>query len=74
MNLLTDPVFRTETDRGRETLTLPGLLAALGEDRVETLGGIQRHQADAFHVFLCSLAACILARRGDDEPRQDEDY
>lgn len=74
MNLLTDPLLRVETDTGLERMSLPGLLAALGEDRVEALTGIQRHQEEAFHVFLCSLAAAILARRGDSDPRKDESY
>lgn len=74
MNLLTDSLLRVETATGLERMTLPGLLAALGEDRVETFTGIQRHQEEAFHVFLCSLAAAILARRGDTDPRQDEGY
>lgn len=74
MNLLTDPVFRTETDRGRQTLNLPALLSALGDERIHTLSGIQRHQVDAFHVFLCSLATCCLARSGHTEPRQPEGY
>lgn len=74
MNLLTEPLLRVETTTGLERMTLPGLLAALGEDRVEALTGIQRHQEESFHVFLCSLAAAILARRDDTEPRQSEDY
>lgn len=74
LNLLTDPLLRVETTTGLERLTLPGLLAALGEDSVEALIGIQRHQEEAFHVFLCSLATTILARRGDSYPRQDEGY
>lgn len=74
MNLLTDPLLRVETSDGLERMTLPSLLAALGEDRVEALTGIQRHQEEAFHVFLCSLAAAILVRRGDSDPQQDEAY
>ena len=74
MNLLTDPLLRVETATGQERMTLPGLLANLGEDRVEGLTGIQRHQEEPFHVFLCSLGATILARRGDIDPRQNESY
>ncbi|GAB4178919.1 MAG: hypothetical protein Kow0020_14980 [Wenzhouxiangellaceae bacterium] len=74
MNVLTDPLLRVETPEGPERMTLPGLMAALGKDRVEALTGIQRHQEDAFHVFLCQLGAIILARNGDDDPVQDEDY
>lgn len=74
MNLLTDPTFRVQTSAGPAVMTLPELMAALGRDEVEHLAGIQRHQEDAFHVFLCYLGAVILARRGDDEPRRNEDY
>lgn len=74
MNLLADPVFRVETDKGVQRLTLPGLLAALGDDRVEALPGLQRHQEDAFHIFLCYLAGAVLARDGKESPTQDEAF
>ncbi len=74
MNLLRDPIFRVETRTGIQTMTLPQLMEALGEDAVESLVGIQRHQEDAFHVFLCYLAAAILDRRGETEPSRREDY
>jgi len=74
MNLLTDSLLRAVTDRGEEALTLPGLLAALGQDRVDHLVGLQRHQADAFHVFLCCLAGAVLARDGETDPVQSEAY
>jgi len=70
MNLLTDPVFRVDTANGLERLDLPGLLNALGTDRVESLPGLQRHQEDAFHIFLCYLAGAVLAREGQEDPRQ----
>lgn len=74
MNLLTEPVFRVETTAGREQLSLPGLLAVLGEDRVESLPGIQRHQEDAFHIFLCYLAGAVLARAERNDPQQSESF
>ncbi|MGI6609734.1 MAG: type I-E CRISPR-associated protein Cse1/CasA [Limnochordia bacterium] len=74
MNLLSNPVFRAQTPSGLVTMTLPALMTALGRDEVEHLVGIQRHQEDAFHVFLCYLAGAILARRGDSDPLQSEDY
>lgn len=74
MNLLTDPLLRVKTTDGQENMTLPSLLAALGQNRVETLIGIQRHQEDAFHVFLCQLATIILARKDDKAPCRNEDY
>lgn len=74
MNLLTDPVFRVDTPSGLERLDLPGLLQALGADRVESLPGLQRHQEDAFHIFLCYLAGAVLARAGQEDQRQGADF
>jgi CRISPR system Cascade subunit CasA len=70
MNLLTDPVFRVRTPEGLATVSLPELLALLGEDRVESLPGLQRHQEDAFHIFCCYLAGAVLVRQGEVAPRQ----
>ncbi len=72
--LLTDPVFRVETPEGPARLNLPALLAALGEDQVDSLLGLQHHQEDAFHIFLCYLAGAVLARNGRTEPAQDEAF
>ena len=74
MNLLTDPVFRVETPDGQERLSLPQLLEALGLDRVESLPGLQRHQEDAFHIFLCYLAGAVLARESQTDPRQSSGF
>ncbi len=74
MNLLCDPVFRVQTRDGLERMSLPQLLTALGTDRVESLAGLQRHQEDAFHIFLCYLAGAVLAREGCSEPIQDEEF
>lgn len=74
MNLLTDPVFRVQAAGGNDATTLPGLLALLGQDRVESLPGLQRHQEDAFHMFLCYLAGAALVGTGADDPRQTADF
>lgn len=74
MNLLVDPVFRVRTSEGISRHTLPELMALLGEDKLEGLPGLQRHQEDAFHVFLCYLAGVVLARSGASDPRRDADY
>lgn len=74
MNLLVDPIFRVRTSAGIGNYDLPGLMALLGEDKVESLPGLQRHQEDAFHVFLCYLAGAVLARSGASDPRQGADY
>ena len=72
--LLYDPVFRAETPQGAARLSLPALLAALGKDEIESLPGLQRHQEDAFHIFLCYLAGAVLARAGQTEPIQPEAF
>ncbi|HCB12601.1 MAG TPA: type I-E CRISPR-associated protein Cse1/CasA [Gammaproteobacteria bacterium] len=74
MNLLTEPVFRVQTATGPQAMSLPGLLAALGADTVESLPGLQRHQEDAFHIFLCYLAGAVLARAGVQDPVQSEAF
>lgn len=74
MNLLNDPVFRVQTRDGPYTMSLPELLESLGTDAIQDFTGLQRHQDDAFHVFLSSLAAAILARSGDQTPVQSSDY
>ena len=70
MNLLTESVFRVRTPEGAATASLPEILALLGEDRVESLLGLQRHQEDAFHIFCCYLAGAVLVRQKETAPRQ----
>lgn len=74
MNLLTDPLLRVTGEAGPRAMTLPQVLAALG--RVDDLRfrGIQRHQEDAFHVFLSYLGGAVLARRGCRDPVQGETF
>ncbi|MFZ1830287.1 MAG: type I-E CRISPR-associated protein Cse1/CasA [Candidatus Competibacteraceae bacterium] len=74
MNLLIEPLFRVRTPAGLKSLSLPGLLAALGEDAVDSLLGLQRHQEDAVHIFLCYLAGAVLARGGITDPIQPEAF
>jgi CRISPR system Cascade subunit CasA len=73
-NLLYDPIFRIETAQGLEQSSLPALFVALSKDRVESFLGLQRHQDDAFHVFLCYLAGAALVRLGQTEPEQPEGF
>lgn len=74
-NLLLDPVFGIELPSGeRRSLSLPALLAALGRGDVESLTGVQRHQADAFHIFLCYLAGAVLDQTGESDPIQSERF
>lgn len=74
MNLLVDPVFRVRTPEGIGKYDLPELMALLGSDKVESLPGLQRHQEDAFHVFLCYLAGAVLNRTGVGDPVQNASY
>lgn len=62
MHLLTDPVFHVTTTGGHRAVSLPDLLTLLGDDAIESIDHIQRHQQDAFYVFLASLAAMAIAR------------
>ncbi len=58
-NLLTDPLL--ETGPGGPT-TLPGVLARLVWDEVESFPALRPHQAPAWHMFLVQLAALALQR------------
>ena len=74
MNLLTDPLFRVETPIGLMWLDLPGVLEALANDQVAGLPGVQRHQEDALHIFLCYLSAAVLVREDQANPRQTASF
>jgi CRISPR system Cascade subunit CasA len=74
MNLLLDPLFRVCSHEQTLRASLPELLALLGEDRVDSLPGLQRHQEDAFHIFLCYLAAAVLDRQRRQAPQQGTEF
>lgn len=74
MNLLRDPLLRTDLAGTVKVLTLPELLTALGEDAVDHLPGLQRYQEDALHVFLSYLAATVLDRLHQTSPQQSEAF
>lgn len=74
MNLLTKPLIRVEVQQSIVKMNLPELLASLGKDLVTSLPGIQRHQEDAFHIFLCYLAGAVLSRSNLENPSQKEDF
>lgn len=73
-NLLTEPVLRVVTNQGKRRMNLPELMSALGRDEIHHYEGIQRHQEDAFHVFLSYLSGAILARRNLTDPGQDDEF
>ena len=74
MNLLHDRLIRVQTVHERRLMGLPELLESLGQDDVIGYVGIQRHQEEAFHVFLCYLAGAILARCDESSPVQEEGF
>lgn len=74
MNLLMNEVFRVVHADKAVQLSLPGLFQALGQDRVDTLAGVQRHQADIFHIFLCYLAGSALVQSGKADPNQPTEF
>lgn len=60
-NLLTTPFLQALPNA---PVTLPGLLAALVRDEVESYPALRPHQAPAWHMFLVQLAALALHRAG----------
>lgn len=73
-DLLKDPIFAYETEDRLEQASLPDLLAALGRGSVSSIQGLQRHQEDPFHVFLCYLAGAVLARASASELAQSAEF
>src|SRR5690606_18246797 len=56
-NLLCTPLISIDTG---EKLTLPGVLAALARDEVESFPALRPHQGMFWHMFLVQLAALAL--------------
>ena len=55
--------------------SLPGLLAALARDEVDSFPALRPHQAPAWHMFLVQLAALALHRGKQSElPRDESDW
>lgn len=67
-NLLTQPLIRAHRQ-----LTLPGLLAALARDEVDSFPALRPHQGPSWHMFLAQLAALALRRSGKTEIFEDEE-
>ncbi|MBT3072124.1 hypothetical protein KKP04_14810 [Rhodomicrobium sp. Az07] len=68
-NLLTQPLIRTAPG---EAMSLPGVLAALSRDEIDSFPALRPHQAPAWHMFLVQLAALALHRAGRDYLPRDE--
>jgi len=70
ISLLTQPLIRTAP---HGPLTLPGLLAALALDEVESFPALRPHQGPSWHMFLVQLAALALHAAGRDRIPDDEE-
>ena len=66
-NLLTDPIIRT-CPLG--FLTLPGVLAALSRDEIDSYPAMRPHQGMFWHMFCVQLSA--MAIKGNDDIPRDE--
>jgi CRISPR system Cascade subunit CasA len=69
-NLLEDSVF---TVRPNAKLTLPGVMAALGRDEIDSFPALRPHQAMFWHMFLVQLAALALHKVGRSEAAATEE-
>lgn len=67
LNLVAEPLIRATTDSGGTTaLSLPAVLAALGEDRIATFPALRPHQRHVWHAFLVQIAVLALGPGADD--------
>ena len=72
-DLLTEPIIRVKEVGGqRGRTTLPGLLALLMQDQVETLPAMRPHQRHGFHSMLVQTAVMGMERAGTRTPPRDE--
>ena len=67
-NLLTDPVIGTQP---LGHLTLPGVLAALSRDEIESYPAMRPHQGMFWHMFCVQLAVMALKKRNDIPKDED---
>ena len=69
-NILTQPLIRVAPYR---QLTLPGVLAALARDEVDSFPALRPHQGPSWHMFLVQLGAMALRRSGKSGIPEDEE-
>src|SRR5690606_40851747 len=55
------------------TLSLPGVLAALSRDDIDSFPALRPHQAPLWHMFLVQLAALALHGKGQTTIPADEE-
>ncbi|MDE2831092.1 MAG: type I-E CRISPR-associated protein Cse1/CasA [Gemmatimonadota bacterium] len=71
MNLLTDQLIRTRlTDGEVEIQSLPGVYAAMAQDRITAFPALRPHQRHAWHAFLAQLATIAMHRADTSVPPQ----
>lgn len=70
LNLLTQPLIHAAPGGA---LTLPGLLAALARDEVESFPALRPHQSPGWHMFLVQLAALALHGAETRDIPEDEE-
>jgi CRISPR system Cascade subunit CasA len=68
-DLLTEPLIQTAP---AGLLSLPGVLAALARDEVDSYPALRPHQAPAWHMFLVQLAALSLHGAEREDLPDDE--
>jgi len=68
-NLLTQPLLQALPGG---SVSLPGLLASLSRDEIDSFPALRPHQAPALHMFLVQLAALALHRAGTSHIPQTE--
>lgn len=73
INLLEEPCFEVRGfDSVRRRLTLPGVLAALGENAIEDFCHLRPHQRHPWHAFICQLTALALLDGKVELPHADQ--
>jgi len=71
--MLTQAVVRGQIIAGAEAkYTLPGVLAALVRDEIESFPALRSHQRHAWHALLAQLGALALIHAGRDDLPEDE--
>jgi CRISPR system Cascade subunit CasA len=53
-------------------ISLPGLLACLARDEIDSFPALRPHQAPAWHMFLVQLGALVLHRAGTSQLPENE--
>lgn len=71
-DLLTEPLLPATADGHELRLSLPGVLARLGNSDIDSFPGLAAHQRQGWFHFLVQLGAIALYRGGLADPPGDE--